>query len=591
MRRPTTTSATCTQCGFDSAFHQKQNRRLREKLEYSELQNLKLTSENRRLRKELLEAEFKGRSSVSKPHCPVLPNELLQDIFSFATHVEGNLVSPHWRIEDPYIPWVISSQARRSIPLVCRQWYNAGLQYLYEHIVIFNRDQVYYLFDNLSQEQLNWIRGLEFILLRDQISIEHELAAKARMLIRRLPQGRLRVFGFEHGQCSTDRNAMEIVTDGIEASEGSLESLHMPCLREHTEAPPPSPPPRTQPKPRPRPDKPPADKPVVHVPLHPPVQAAEEEIPHDTQTDLDFEIPEDIGYDSESEPPPSEPAGFTGFSKLQTLSLTSGRWEPCGGSQRATQDMISVLADTVHSIHTVYLNWLRGSHAGNYIVFLSTALNLHTIHVIIGRTPLLIEDLDVFLQAVPQVRRLVITPSDKSGGHIKLLARDDISHQSLEEIVLKMQQSFAYKTILILNPIFCKIKSGHLSKLRRVVVRGPYPEGCIDDQIILPARYAECWDAAITACAEQEVDFVNEDGDAIHLWNDRHRIAFEETDTDSDDSIGSRWWETGPLGNDKSSIADEDDAISNDSDDSPYRYVTIPDLDYDTDSDASKSLR
>jgi len=52
----------CGECGVDRGFYQKQIRRLREKLEYVELQNYKLVSECERLRKELLEAEFRGRS-------------------------------------------------------------------------------------------------------------------------------------------------------------------------------------------------------------------------------------------------------------------------------------------------------------------------------------------------------------------------------------------------------------------------------------------------------------------------------------------------------------------------------------------------
>jgi sulfur relay (sulfurtransferase) complex TusBCD TusD component (DsrE family) len=54
----------CSECGVDRGFYQKQIRRLREKLEYAELNNFKLLSECDKLRKELREAEFRGRSRL-----------------------------------------------------------------------------------------------------------------------------------------------------------------------------------------------------------------------------------------------------------------------------------------------------------------------------------------------------------------------------------------------------------------------------------------------------------------------------------------------------------------------------------------------
>jgi len=58
---------TCRECGANEGFYQKEIRRLDEKLEYTELNNFKLLSECNRLRKELREAEFRGRSR-SVPH-------------------------------------------------------------------------------------------------------------------------------------------------------------------------------------------------------------------------------------------------------------------------------------------------------------------------------------------------------------------------------------------------------------------------------------------------------------------------------------------------------------------------------------------
>jgi hypothetical protein len=108
-------SQPCAECGVDREVL----RRLRKRLESSEQQNLKLSAECNKLREELSEAKFRARPrsvsyiraftssfnsfwlSLSRQSPPSLPNEILHRIFSFATRLEGDLVSPHWRLDDP----------------------------------------------------------------------------------------------------------------------------------------------------------------------------------------------------------------------------------------------------------------------------------------------------------------------------------------------------------------------------------------------------------------------------------------------------------------------------------------------------------
>ena len=53
----------CRECGVDLKELETEIRKLRERLEYSELQNLKLSSECKRLNKELREAAFRSGST------------------------------------------------------------------------------------------------------------------------------------------------------------------------------------------------------------------------------------------------------------------------------------------------------------------------------------------------------------------------------------------------------------------------------------------------------------------------------------------------------------------------------------------------
>jgi hypothetical protein len=480
---------------------------------------------------------------VSRRPSLILPDEILHEIFSFATHVEGELVSPHWRVDDPYPPWVISSQTRRNIPLVCRQWHDVGLEYLYQHIVIFTQWQLtdllyildyFYRDSELRAKRLGWIRGLEFILPRDDIESTKRICG----LIWRLPPGRLRLFGFEDAVCHSEKSwkLMEIVADALHKAQGSLEVLHLPCIR------------------------------------------AEEDKGGS------------IYYASKSGDFSLSATGFTGFSKLRTLSLTSGRWEPCYGVRRSDQDreLLSFLTHNPHSISTIYLNWMCGAQLSRkYLDFLRSALHLQTVHIITDRRTLLVEDFDGFLEAVPHIRRLVITPSETGSDRGREPPPDVVSHGSLEEIVLVMNLSSGYKSISLIYPIFSKIQSGHLPKLKQVIVRGPYPEGCIDGRLVLSQKHSQHWKDAIQTCAEHEVDLVDEEGNAIHLWSDRHgiRIESEEEDTEGESEVSSseegEWWELSGSGFSGSSV-ESDDAISNDSEDSPYRYVSQPDLDYES---------
>jgi hypothetical protein len=460
--------------------------------------------------------------------------------------VEGDLVSPHWRVDDPYVPWVISAQARRSIPLVCRQWHVVGLEHLYQHIVIFTPLQLVSVLEviacfardpNMRSRRLSWVRSLEFIMLGGNINAANEFTRKACALIRILPQGRLRLFGFEDGTChdQLSRNCMEIIVEALHKGKGCLEALHLPCI-----------------------------------------EAEEDKNGY-------------MYYASDSQDFILNGTGLKGVSKLHTISLTSGVWEQCRGAWRSKrqEETIAFLTQNHHSIHTIYLDWTYGKESRRYLGCFRKAVHLQTIHVIIDQTPLLAQDLDEFLEAVPRLRRLVLT-LPKSWSYPHALNRDTVSHESLNEIILKLDPFFPAMGTTI--SIFSKVQSGHLPGLKRIIVHGSYPEGCLDSKDLMSTDVKRHWKDAIEACGEHDVDLVDERGNAIDLWDARHGIRFasENEDTESDiSSIEEGYREMTDSGFSGSSVA-SDDIISDDSEDGPYRYVSQPDLDdYDDDSEHS----
>lgn len=98
------------------------------------------------------------------------------------------MTSPYWELERPYELWVISSQTRRSIPPVCQQWFLVGLEFLYKHIVIGAPSQLFKVLNvfqepehgaHLHAKYVGWVRGVEFIILRNGVHFEIEFTLGA----------------------------------------------------------------------------------------------------------------------------------------------------------------------------------------------------------------------------------------------------------------------------------------------------------------------------------------------------------------------------------------------------------------------------
>jgi len=83
----------------------------------------------------------------------------------------------------------------------------------------------------------------------------------------------------------------------------------------------------------------------------------------------------------------------------------------------------------------------------------------------------------------------------------------------------------------------------------------------------------------ISLCEAKQVELVDQNGYRIHLWRIRHGIRTicdrESSDLESDDDV---WYATSDDTGGLSPDPCVGDTISSDEDDSPYQYVSRPDL-------------
>ncbi|KIM33595.1 hypothetical protein M408DRAFT_157485 [Serendipita vermifera MAFF 305830] len=532
-------SSTCTQCDVNRFDLQRKIRQLTEKLEYSQLQNSLLSSECDRLRKELREAEFKGRSSVRLLSPPSLPDEVLHYIFSMATHFDG-LASRHWDSIDHQ--WKISSLARRSIPAVCRKWHKIGLKFLYQHIVLSQTSQITRLFgvlanlSSLSQEQcMEWVHSLEFIIKdgRDERQTVTFADAATRLLLR-LPASKLRKFGLNCGECCRQSSLIitNIAEKAIRKAGTGLEVLHLPCL-----------------------------------------QAS----PQGDWSSTDW----------------------ARLSTLQTLSLTGGVWGSCLtiGYVMTDANALMAVGTAMTSICTLFINCneIQWYYEGLFLQFLESAVHLETMHIIVHReTPLIGRALDRFLSKVPRLKRLFITPSSRLRMFsVPQAGVGRVIQVSLEEITVDMSDLglHGFPAIRILEPLVRSIMSRRFPNLLRIIIKGNHQDGCLDAYQVCLQEDVDLWEKLINWCSEEGIAVNDQEGHAIHLWHRRHAIRCD--DVTGSNGLGTEddeWQERSESSDFSGSHTEtDDDGISDDSEDSPYRYVRRPDLEW-VGSDSEEAL-
>ena len=186
---------------------------------------------------------------------------------------------------------------------------------------------------------------------------------------------------------------------------------------------------------------------------------------------------------------------------------------------------------------------------------------------------------------------------------------DVVVHENLEDITIYMNTPGSCSSILMLQPLMLKIKSGNLPYLQRIILYGNFPEGCLDGHQMLSPDVYKLWEDALDCFFDQGVEIVSHLGHSIHLWRRRHGIIPEGSDgggsSSSDeeelrerggtsalgdgDGIVSDSQETNESDLDsdssESEVGSERELISDDPEDDPYRYVHQSDIDSDSDDE------
>lgn len=522
----------CVTCGTEQGDIQrlkKQIRELTEKLECSQLQNSLLTSECYRLRRELRESAFKGRSSLGGRSSTIrssLPNEILRHIFAMATESSDLAIA-----DNTGRNWKLSSTTRRAIPFVCKRWNAVGSEFLLEHIVIQCVSQPLGLLWTLSRLNtidqsriLGYIRGMEIIMREevDEAAIFGELTV---LLLRKLPSGQLRRFGIDCGQCNGSRtlSVTDMIVEVLRKSAGQLEMLHLPCI--------------------------------------------------------DYsEWKERSGFEDHGTWQSTSYADL----QLKKLSFTPNLGNWCSASafgSRHEPGLLTTLARFIRSADTLDLRsfWLGGQNHAKLLMLLEGTTNIQTLHLDLTYLSSIL-DLQSLLQKLPRLRHIFISCNSRSG----VVWPIEFSHPLLEEITIIYTRRYSSEEpVPFIENLEDQAKSNNYPTLKRITMHGYFSNGCLDSDCIFPASYFKRWENTIDSFREQDVELVDQEGRPIHLWRRRHAVKLEHGDkstSSGSESEEDQWYETSDEDDGARSFSSDNGDISDDSDDKPYKYAHQRDL-------------
>ncbi|CAG7855077.1 SubName: Full=Uncharacterized protein {ECO:0000313/EMBL:CCA71353.1} [Serendipita indica DSM 11827] len=459
---------------------------------------------------------------------PSLPTEILAHIFQYATYIDGFAFGSE-TLRDESERWVISSLARRSIPLVSRRWHSIGWQHLYEHIVLQTARQASRLnqllssinFEDRVQRIMERIAAVEFVpnssVLRDDLGISYDAYIEdCKRILLQIPQGRLLTFSVD---LFASQKCQEILDFALPRHSSSLENLRISIDHAHAQW-------------------------------------------ESTQ----FRQPQ----------PNSLPFPF-----LRTLHLASGRG--CIHPSFSASVTMTLLCEIVPSLDTLRTLRFDRLDALGYVgvaLFFRHASNLTSVHIGSAALTQVLGQLDIFLPQVPNLRRLILTVNaEDSDNSVLKEVSSDIIHHNLESITAIIQHSYSWHAFALIWPLFNLLEKDGVPSMKSIRLIGNYPNGCIDSNQVFPLPIRDIWKKAITLCSVKQVAFINEKDEALHLWEERHSVKpllTEGDDGDASESDEGDWFEE-----DAEEYAPDPDygAISDDSQDGVYKYQHRYDLD------------
>ncbi|CAG7855076.1 SubName: Full=Uncharacterized protein {ECO:0000313/EMBL:CCA71354.1} [Serendipita indica DSM 11827] len=459
---------------------------------------------------------------------PFLPTEILTHIFQYATHIDGFAFGSEAFQEDPQ-RWVISSLARRSIPLVSRRWHSIGWQLIYEHIVLQTSGQASRLNQLLAPTDsgdrvpqiMRRIAAVEIVpntsvLCKERgVSYDDYIEDCTQLLIR-IPQGHLITLSID---LLPLYGGEQILYLALPRHSSSLKNLRI--SRDHAHA-------------------------------------------QWTGTPFDKLQPNSL-------PLPV----------LRTLHLASGRGSSHPSfSASVTMRLLCEIVPSLETLQTLRFDNLDDSGYGEDSLFFRHASNLTSVHIGSAALLTVLDRLDIFLPQVPNLRYLILTVPAVAFDNLMLTERlSDIVHHNLESITAIIQHSYSWHAFALIWPLFNLLGKDGLPSMRSIRLVGNYPDGCIDSNQVLPPRIRDIWKMAITLCSVKQVAFINEKDEALHLWEERHSVKpllAEGDDGDAPESDEGDWFEEDTEADGPGS---DDATISDDSQDRAYTYQHRHDLD------------
>jgi hypothetical protein len=132
-----------------------------------------------------------------------------------------------------------------------------------------------------------------------------------------------------------------------------------------------------------------------------------------------------------------------------------------------------------------------------------------------------------FEKILNKLRCLKVLSLRTSSTMVQSIDRSEATrtHDSLETIIIKNILWSNRGSLSGIWPIFQKLNLGELPACK-VIKLGGYFDGCIDANIFSNRVSTSSWGTQIRICKERGVAVVDETGQELFVWADRHRIRY-----------------------------------------------------------------
>jgi hypothetical protein len=397
---------------------------------------------------------------------PTLPNEIWHAIFQHATKSKGQSLS-HLPGDCDEATWEESLLARRSIPLVCRQWAAAGSEFLYNHMVFYRTRQLDRIIStfNVRPEYLDRCRNVELIAIHVEFDLDDETAFydSALLLLQSLPRIQSLAINPLHETVCPSINA------AIQAVLPKLQTLHLSST----------------------------------------IHRVSGSILQESPVSLEGTHKDGVKSD---------------WNNLRTLSLVNGVW--WYSSPFGAWSFKSLARIEFPHLRTICLEW-PGGLPRSLFPLLENHPSLTEVYI--GGDA---EGFSYFMahfEKVLNILRCLKVLSVRSSSTIVQSidwTENTQSHDWLETIIVKNIRWNDRSHASGIWPIFRKLNRGELPACKVIELGGDFFDGCVDANIFSKRSPMAGLGALIRICKQRGVALVNEAGQELFFWADRHGIRY-----------------------------------------------------------------